>query len=240
MPYLVLISCVLAGVRIASALPAMRPLLGAALAVALALFAGLRAWSVDYDDYLLLLGLMEQAQDIDLPWRWFVGKDPLYGVLLWWSAVAQWPLQRLFFVSALLSLGVKWLAFQHLHLNVPDALLVTLLAYFFLHEFTQVGVGIAVGWAFWALAELLRRRWALGLLLMAIAAGFHASALLLLPFLLLLAGGAGVWAQPSRWHLRCPYCCCCWVTCLGVANPTAVRQAWAGSRGPSPCCVLPL
>lgn len=187
MPYILLLCYAAAWVLLSRQLPVLRTPAGFALALVMAVFAGLRAWSVDYDEYMLLLGYMELAQDVELPWRWFVGKDPLYGALLWIVAEYQLHHQWLFIISAVLSITLKWLAFRLLLGRSAEALLASLLLYFFLHEFTQMRVGIALGWSFWGMAALLRGQRLRWFVLMLLAAGFHGSALLLIPFMLLLS-----------------------------------------------------
>lgn len=189
---------ILAGSLLASGLslisPALRRTLGLLTAIALVLLAGLRGASVDYDDYLLLLAFMEQAETIDLPARLFVGKDPLFGALLVWNLGSGLTPQWLFLVSAALSVGLKWLAFERALHNAATGLLASLCLYYFLHDFTQVRVAVALAWSFVALAELLRgHRWR-WLLLMLIATGFHASSAMLMLYMpLLLASGRWRW-----------------------------------------------
>lgn len=174
----------LAGVSMLAWLSILLPRSGYALGwivgVVLTLLAGLRATSVDYDEYLLLFELMIAAELIDLPARLFVGKDLLFGALMAAVIGAGGSGPMLFAASAIVSVGVKVIAFNRAFGQAAAPLLVSLALYFFLHDFTQVRVGIALAWLYWALVEfsLDRPRRAVALALVGVL--FHASAGMLL------------------------------------------------------------
>lgn len=163
----------------------------------LALLAGLRGDSVDYDEYVLLMQLMVKAEDfIDLPARLFVGKDPLFGALMALVIGFDWSTSMLFAIAAVLGVGLKVIAFERSFGQAAVPLFASLSLYYFLHDFTQVRVAIALGWCYWGFVEIYRQRPARALLLTLVGAGFHASAAMLLPFvpLLRLRG----WKRPAH------------------------------------------
>lgn len=174
----------LAGVSMLAWLSILMPRSGYALGwivgVVLMLLAGLRATSVDYDEYLLLFELMIAAELIDLPARLFVGKDLLFGALMAAVISVGGSAPMLFAASAVLSVGAKVIAFNRAFGQAAAPLLASLALYFFLHDFTQVRVGIALAWLYWALVELSfdRPRRAAALALIGVL--FHASAGMLL------------------------------------------------------------
>lgn len=150
-------------------------------ALILMLLAALRADSVDYYEYTLLLRLMEQAEAvIDLPWRIFAGKDPLFGALMAVVLEAGWRDAMLFAIAAVLGVALKVIAFERGLGQAAVPLFASLCLYYFLHDFTQIRVAIALGWCYWGFVELQRQRPGRALLLGLIGAGFHASAAMLL------------------------------------------------------------
>lgn len=173
---------VVAGLALlAIALPrAARPA-GWLAALIMASLAGLRADSVDYDEYLVLMQLMVRAEEfIDLPARVLVGKDPLFGALMALVIEYGWSTSVLFAIAAVLGVGLKLIAFERSFGQAAVPLFATLCLYYFLHDFTQIRVAIALGWCYWGFVELHRQRPGRALLLSVIGAGFHASAAMLL------------------------------------------------------------
>lgn len=174
----------LAGVSILAWLSVLVPrsgyVLGLIVGVVLMLLAGLRGNSVDYAEYLFLFELMNAGELIDLPARLFLGKDLLFGALMATVIAAGGGGSMLFAASAVISVGVKVIAFNRAFGQSAAPLLASLALYFFLHEFTQVRVGIALGWLYWALVEfsLDRPRRAVAIALVGVL--FHASAGMLL------------------------------------------------------------
>lgn len=164
----------------------------------LALLAGLRGDSVDYDEYVLLMQLMVKAEDfIDLPARLFVGKDPLFGALMALVIGFDWSTSMLFAIAAVLGVGLKLIAFERSFGQAAVPLFASLSLYYFLHDFTQVRVAIALGWCYWGFVELHRQRPWRALLLSLTGVGFHASAAMLLlygPALRLSGWKRAAWA----------------------------------------------
>jgi len=174
----------LAGVSILAWLSILVPrsgyMLGLLVGVVLMLLAGLRGDSVDYAEYLLLYELMNAGELIELPARLFLGKDLLFGALIASVIAVGGSGPVLFAASAVISVGVKVIAFNRAFGQAAVPLLASMALYFFLHDFTQVRVGIALAWLYWALVEFSldrpRRALAIGL----VGVLFHASAGMLL------------------------------------------------------------
>lgn len=183
MTYALVFLAVAALALLAIALPRTARPAGWLAALILALLAGLRGDSVDYDEYLFLMQLMVRAEDfIDLPARLFVGKDPLFGVLMALVVGFDWPTSMLFAIAAVLGVGLKVIAFERSFGQAAVPLFASLSLYYFLHDFTQVRVAIALGWCYWGFAEFYRQRPGRALLLAMVGVGFHASTVLLLPY----------------------------------------------------------
>ncbi|MBK6470849.1 MAG: EpsG family protein [Betaproteobacteria bacterium] len=181
MPYVMLFGCAIVAAMLASATPVLRRPLGAAMATTLVVFAGMRGNSVDYAGYQEMFEWMVLL-DLDYPERLFFGKDVLFGVLMDTLQRAGGNMQSVFLAAALLSVGLKQLAFARaFEGNTAVPWLVTLSVSFFLHDFTQIRTAIALALCFLALQHLVAGRvkpwlgWTLA------AAGFHLSAILFLP-----------------------------------------------------------
>ena len=86
----------------------------------------------------------------------------------------------LFAIAAVLSVGLKLIAFERSFGQAAVPLFAALCMYYFLHDFTQIRVAIALGWCYWGFVEFHRHRPGRALLLSAVGAGFHASAAMLL------------------------------------------------------------
>jgi EpsG family len=187
----VIYAFVLASVGVLAWLSVLMPRSGHSLGLVagtvLCLFAGLRATSVDYDQYLLLFGLMEAAEVVDLPERLFVGKDMLFGALMALVLAAEGSPPMLFLASAAISVGAKWVAFNRAFGQTAAPLLAAAGLYYFMHDFTQIRVAMALGLLYWALVEFSmtgRPYRATALALAGVL--FHASASMLLLYAPLL------------------------------------------------------
>ncbi|KPF50050.1 hypothetical protein D621_13690 [beta proteobacterium AAP51] len=161
--------------------PASRRLLGWLFALLLAGFAGLRSTSTDFEEYEVLWNLMLEL-DVEFPARLFLGKDILFGAIMDALQRMGAGLQALMLAAAIISVSLKQIAFSRvLDGNTAPAWLAILCTTFFLHEFTQIRIAIAISFCFLALLELLEGRRLSWLLITLIAAGFHASALIFIP-----------------------------------------------------------
>lgn len=174
----------LAGASFLASLSVLVPRSGYALGLivgaVMMLLAGLRATSVDYDQYLFLFELMIAGEVIDLPARLFIGKDLLFGALMAAVIGVGSGAPMLFAACAVISVGTKVVAFNRAFGQAAAPLLASLALYYFLHDFTQVRVGIAMGWLYWALVELSLRRPRRAAMIGLVGVLFHASAGMLL------------------------------------------------------------
>jgi len=181
MPYLMLFGWAIVAAMLSRVTPVLGRPVGIAMATTLVLFAGLRADSVDYEGYREMFDWMIEL-DLDYPERLFFGKDVLFGVLMDLLQRAGGNLQSLFLAAALLSVGLKQLAFARAFGgNTAVPWLVTLCLSFFLHDFTQIRTAIALALCFLALQHLVAGRVKPWLWLTLAAAGFHLSAVLFVP-----------------------------------------------------------
>lgn len=188
MIYVLVLGLALALSALSSVVPRMARGSGLLLGGVLIALAGLRGDSTDYQEYVLLFDLMQQARDFDWATRIFIGKDPLFGALMDSVQLLGLGPQAMFASAAVLSVGLKQNAFSRAFGGSPVPLFVTLCLYYFLHDFTQMRAAIAVGFCFIALVDLCEGRRVRWIIFALAAIGFHASAViflvLCLPFLL--------------------------------------------------------
>jgi hypothetical protein len=185
MVYVLVLSLALALSAVSSVAPRMARGSGLLLGGFLVAFAGLRGNSTDYQEYVLLFDLMQQASDFDWSTRIFIGKDPLFGALMLSIIDLGANVQWLFLIAALGSVGLKLYAFNRALGRTAVPLLVSLCTYFFLHDYTQVRAAIAIALCFVSLIALCEGRFWQSLAFWLLAVGFHASAALFLPLAIL-------------------------------------------------------
>ena len=178
----------------ANGAPPLRRVAGPTVAMAALTLAALRGYSTDYDGYVELFDALALFE-IPYPERLFLAKEPLMSLLidgiLWLRAGPQW----MFVVMALASVLMKQHLFARLYRgNTAAAWAVTLSLTFFLHEYTQSRVAIAIAASFFALVAVLdgRRTAWLGWCLLGI--GWHLS---VLQFMALTS----VLWLPQRWRV---------------------------------------
>jgi EpsG family len=163
---------------------------GAVLLVSAVMFAGLRGASNDYAEYVMRYRAMAAASGLPLAVRLYIGKDPWFGGLIMGVQSVGLRVQALFLVSAALALGLKAKAFARLFGTFVTPLFVTICTTYFLHEYTQIRVAIAVGFAFIGLVALCEGRRGLWALCSLLALGFHISTIAVvmceIPFLVKL------------------------------------------------------
>lgn len=172
----------------------LRRVAGPAVATAALAVAALRGNSTDYEGYVDLFESMARY-DIPYPLRLFLAKEPLLSLLIdgiqWLQAGPQW----MFVLMALASTLLKQHLFTHLYRgNTAAAWAVTLSLTFFLHEYTQSRVAVAIAASFLALVAVLegRRTAWLGWCLLGI--GWHLSVLQF------MALSSVLWLPP-RWRV---------------------------------------
>ena len=124
-----------------------------------------------------------------------VRQDPLYASAVWLFGHLGGSAQVFYLLLASLGLGIKLTALSRLSGASALVLLLYVCSYFFLHDFTQLRAGLAVGLWMHALAELRHSRGRY-LLLTALASLIHLQAALgfgLFAVLMLTRQRAGVW-----------------------------------------------
>ncbi len=167
--------------------PRYARVLGAVLLIFAIAFAGLRGDSMDYGQYVIMFHSMHDSL-LSYPARLYVGKDPLFGALIVAIQSVGLKAQWLFVAAAVLALALKARAFTRVFGSYLTPLFVTVCLTYFIHEFTQIRVAIALGFSFMALVELCQSRRLHWIAFSALAVGFHASALFVvaleLPFIL--------------------------------------------------------
>lgn len=174
MPYAVFIGAGFGLVLIAWLRPSYSGVCGTVLLTLAILFAGLRGASKDYDQYVMMFGDVQASTGSFLR-TMYIGKDPLFGLLIIGIQAAGLHLQALFLSSAAIALSLKAKAFSRVFGTFATPLFVTICTTYFLHEYTQIRVAIALGFAFLGLIALSERRKLLWLIFTIVAAGFHIS-----------------------------------------------------------------
>lgn len=173
---------------------APRRVAGAAVALAALTLAALRGDSMDYEGYIELFDAMVLF-DVPYPERLFLAKEPMMSLLIDGILWLQAGPQLMFVVMALLAIAMKHSAFVRVFRgNTSAAWAVSLSLYFFLHEFTQSRVAVAIAACFLALLAALegRRKAWMGWCLFGL--GWHVSALLF------IAVSTALWL-PRRWRV---------------------------------------
>lgn len=154
---------------------------GAIFFVYAVLFAGMRGASMDYDNYVSMY--RDMATSTAGFWeRLHIGKDPLFGALIFFVQSLGLNVQWLFMAAALFTLILKAKAFRRVFGSIMTPLFVAVCVSYFLHDYTQIRVGIALGFSFLALVELCEGKKSLWMLYSLIALGFHVSTLTIVVF----------------------------------------------------------
>jgi len=181
MVYVALFSWAWLATLLAAEVRSVRRIAGLAVALVVLAFAALRGYSTDYEGYVEIYDVMV-AIDIPYPERLFLAKDALFSVMIDCILWLRGGPQYMFVLMALLAVVVK----QHVYKlafrgNTAAAWAVTLSLYFFLHEFTQSRVAVAIAMCFLATLAALQGRRAMWFFSTWVGVGFHLSVLLFLP-----------------------------------------------------------
>lgn len=172
----------------------MRRATGLAVVLAALALTALRGYSTDYEGYIELFDAMVLF-DIAYPERLFLAKEPLMSLLIDGILWLQAGPQLMFVVMAAFTIAMKQNVFARVFCgNTAGAWAVTLSLHFFLHEYTQSRVAVAIAACFLALLAALdgRRTAWLGWSLFGI--GWHLSALVFLTV------SISLWL-PRRWQI---------------------------------------
>lgn len=159
--------------------PRYGPITGPILLVSAIAFAGFRGASDDYRQYVNMFHALAGSSLPLIP-RLYIGKDPLFGALMLGGDWLGFRTQGLFLIAAAAALCLKAVAFQDVFGSYVTPLFVTICSTYFLHEYTQIRVAIALGFAFLALVALMRERKVIWAICSMLAIGFHISALAIL------------------------------------------------------------
>jgi hypothetical protein len=112
--------------------------------------------------------------------RVLIGKDFLFGLMLVAIAATGLGNAAVFLTSAILSVGVKAVASKYAFGCSIVGLGVYFFSFYFLHDFTQVRLAIALAFCFLSLALLIKRKHFLYFVFSGLAIGFHAQTVLFL------------------------------------------------------------
>jgi len=164
-------------------------LLDVVLLAVLVAFAGLRAQSLDYADYVIMFESIRDSTSGQFLDRIMIGKDLLFGALI--AALAELGLGQisLFVSAALLSVGIKFVAFRMAFGSAALGLIIYFFTYYFLHDFTQIRAAISIGFCFCCLVFLARGKVREFLIAAPLAVGFHSQAALFVAVTLPLVFG---------------------------------------------------
>lgn len=142
------------------------------LCIILILFAGFRdgSYVADYDVYKWLYEDELYILEPTFSAISYIVRNILCGDVVW-----------LFFIYAMLGVGVKFLAIKRLSTLMPLSVLLYVADFFPLHEMTQMRAGVAAGIMLLAIVPLFERNMKQFFMLALIATLFHISALILFP-----------------------------------------------------------
>lgn len=176
MPYAAFITLSFVLVIISWLRPRYSGMCGILLLCVAIFFAGLRGASNDYGQYVLMFRTI-RASTGSLLHKLLLGKDPLFGLLILAIQSIGLRVQALFLAAATLTLCVKAKAFKRVFGSYTTPLFVLICTTYFLHEYTQIRVAIAVAFSFLGLIALSERRKLWWAIFSIVAIGFHISTL---------------------------------------------------------------
>lgn len=141
------------------------------LCLFLILFAALRDGDSvrDYAQYILMYENINEGYSILT--------DPTY---IWISMISRSSLM-LFFIYAILGVGLKLIAIKQLSELWLLSLVIYISNFYILHEMTQIRAGVAAGILLLCIKPIYERDWKRFLLFCVIAFLFHASAIIMFP-----------------------------------------------------------
>jgi len=194
MIYVALFSFAWLATLLADNVRVVRRAAGLAVVIAALALAALRGYSMDYEGYVELFDAMVLF-DISYPERLFLAKEPLMSLLIDGILWLQAGPQLMFVVMAVITIAMKQNVFVRVFRgNTAGAWAVTLSLHFFLHEYTQSRVAVAIAACFLALLAALEGRKAAWLGWSLFAIGWHVTALAFLTV------SISLWL-PRRWRV---------------------------------------
>jgi hypothetical protein len=148
------------------------------LATVLILFAGFRGADLDFIEYEKMFERIQLSSAQSLLEQALIGKDVLFGFLMISISTIGLGTLTLFFISAMISVGVKLVAFRHAFGSSILGLGLYFSSFYFLHDFTQIRLAIAIAFCFLALVFIIKGKYLLYIIFCAVAVGFHAQTFL--------------------------------------------------------------
>lgn len=149
-----------------------------ALATVLILFAGLFETGPDIEVYKEMFADVQASTGSNLFHSVSQGRDILYGLLLVVVAALGLGNSTVFLISAALSIGIKVAAFRYAFGSSILGLGLYFSSFYFLHDFTQIRLAIALAFCFLALLVLIKGKRFLYFLFCMLAVGFQAQTIL--------------------------------------------------------------
>ena len=125
----------------------------------------------------------------------------------------------LFFIYALLGIGIKFFAINRLTKLKTLSVLVYVSYYFILHDFTQVRAGVASALLLCLLQPIYDRKWFKFFIIATIAIFFHYSALILLPLWFLNAKTLNKW-----YYLLIPAAYVCYALNVNIVTVIPIEE----------------
>jgi hypothetical protein len=144
------------------------------LAGVLILFAGLRGSSLDFEQYQKMFESIQTSTDQNLLEQVLLGKDVLFGLMMVAISAVGLGNLSIFLISAILSVGLKVFAFREAFENSILGLSLYFYTFYFLHDFTQIRLAIALAFCFVSFVFLIKEKRLAYFLFSICAIGFHA------------------------------------------------------------------
>ena len=144
------------------------------LVLGLIVFAGLRSFDIDYFGYIEIFYKVEAASHGSLFNQALEAKDILFGFMAIVKSSLDLSITTFLLVSAALSVGIKFAVFRYAFGNAILGLGLYFFTYYFVQDFTQIRVAIALACCFLALVFLLKEHRFFYCFFCIIALGFHA------------------------------------------------------------------
>jgi hypothetical protein len=144
------------------------------LALALIIFAGLRSADVDYMGYQEIFTNVDAAAHKSLLKQALKARDLLFGFMVVVKSSLNLNITTFLLVSAALSIGIKFAVFRYAFGSAILGLGLYFFTYYFVHDFTQIRVAIALAFCFMALVLLLKEHRFWYVFFCVVAVSFHA------------------------------------------------------------------
>jgi hypothetical protein len=144
------------------------------LVLALIIFAGLRSDDVDYMGYIDIFNKVDAAAHKSLLHQALKARDILFGFMVIIKSSLGLSTPTFLLACATLSVGIKYVAFRYAFGNAILGLSLYFFTFYFLHDFTQIRLAIALACCFLALVLILKEHRVWYVFFCIVAVGFHA------------------------------------------------------------------